>query len=775
MPNLNYNGSDLFTFKVNDGKLDSNIAAVSITVNPVNDPPLLASISNKTINEGQLLEFSVTAADPDTQDKLILSAANLPKGASFNSDTGLIRWTPDYEQAGVYTAVKFKVSDGSLTDSREITITVNDVDITPALTTANYNDSWYNKDFIIYLNAADSQSGVKETFYKINSASECLLSVSGQPLISKEGNNNTLEYWSIDKAGNEEIHHILSGIKLDKTPPAITITAPEQEAVFEQCPITVSGTIEDTLSGVENVALTIGETTQNALIKTNTFTADVDIKPGANNIEITAQDKALNQSRDSAIAFLGWMLHLKIPYYETTDYYTGAACSQMVLNYIRSGVTDQKTGKLSLELAQKDIYHYGHPFNYAQNSGLEEMDPNAIDYTLGHFDPYDSEDPSGHGNEYKGYNFGIKSFSADKFTEYLRDIIHWIAYPVKAGYWWIEGDITNWPNVPAIVPAQGKYNHWIVVNGASANENPMPKPYTNPWLTPESVSVYGLWLTDPLSEGIGRDLYAASTELQNTYFSPVESLDQYNGKYIQIAEPPKTPSRSDIELIKPKTNTETDKIVEIASELNQNIAQNLSSSEQRIENLKKHIYDNALTVDLKQDSLSNHTLSKNKEELLSSIFNKDIMPLELDWRDIIDPYLLRDESFRKAFDHAYARDFIKVRRLDQKNSFYYLIPFDKYQKGQFLTYAAIIIDAQTGAFKQASWTEEPTKFIPINEQTAIEILLSKYPLLLNADLTAELVWQPDSLSPSPFYPYWRISVSNQTYFITQDGKVEGAF
>ncbi|MGH9939844.1 MAG: Ig-like domain-containing protein, partial [Blastocatellia bacterium] len=41
-PNLNFAGSDRFTFKANDGDKDSNIATVTITVRPVNDPPSLA-------------------------------------------------------------------------------------------------------------------------------------------------------------------------------------------------------------------------------------------------------------------------------------------------------------------------------------------------------------------------------------------------------------------------------------------------------------------------------------------------------------------------------------------------------------------------------------------------------------------------------------------------------------------------------------------------------------------------------------------------------------
>ena len=39
-PSANYNGSDSFTFKVNDGTVDSATATVSITVNAVNDVPI---------------------------------------------------------------------------------------------------------------------------------------------------------------------------------------------------------------------------------------------------------------------------------------------------------------------------------------------------------------------------------------------------------------------------------------------------------------------------------------------------------------------------------------------------------------------------------------------------------------------------------------------------------------------------------------------------------------------------------------------------------------
>ena len=43
----NYNGADSFTFKVNDGTVDSATATVSITVNAVNDVPV-ANAQSKT-------------------------------------------------------------------------------------------------------------------------------------------------------------------------------------------------------------------------------------------------------------------------------------------------------------------------------------------------------------------------------------------------------------------------------------------------------------------------------------------------------------------------------------------------------------------------------------------------------------------------------------------------------------------------------------------------------------------------------------------------------
>jgi VCBS repeat-containing protein len=43
-PDADYNGTDSFTYKANDGTVDSNVATVTITVTPVNEPPIAVAV-----------------------------------------------------------------------------------------------------------------------------------------------------------------------------------------------------------------------------------------------------------------------------------------------------------------------------------------------------------------------------------------------------------------------------------------------------------------------------------------------------------------------------------------------------------------------------------------------------------------------------------------------------------------------------------------------------------------------------------------------------------
>lgn len=96
-----------------------------------NSPPVLNPIGDKSVDENQLLQFTVSATDVDAGDTLTYTADNLPAGASFVGQT--FSWTPTYDQAGTYN-VTFNVSDGTDKDSETITITVNNVNRAPVIT-----------------------------------------------------------------------------------------------------------------------------------------------------------------------------------------------------------------------------------------------------------------------------------------------------------------------------------------------------------------------------------------------------------------------------------------------------------------------------------------------------------------------------------------------------------------------------------------------------------------------------------------------------------------
>ena len=121
------------------------------TVQPTNTAPILAVIGNQTVDEGQLLEFTVSASDPDTGDTLTIQLGNAPTGATLidNADgTATFSWTPGFTQAGNFPDVLITVTDNGVpikADTETFTITVGDVvNSAPTITSsssANVNES----------------------------------------------------------------------------------------------------------------------------------------------------------------------------------------------------------------------------------------------------------------------------------------------------------------------------------------------------------------------------------------------------------------------------------------------------------------------------------------------------------------------------------------------------------------------------------------------------------------------------------------------------------
>ena len=130
-------GTVTVNFAVSDGSL-SDTEAVGITVTAVNRAPVLTPIGSKTIGAGSPLTFTVSATDPDGN-SLTYTAANLPANATFNPANRTFAWTPTSAQVGTVT-VTFAVSDGSLSDTEPVGITVTEASIT--VISPNGGESW---------------------------------------------------------------------------------------------------------------------------------------------------------------------------------------------------------------------------------------------------------------------------------------------------------------------------------------------------------------------------------------------------------------------------------------------------------------------------------------------------------------------------------------------------------------------------------------------------------------------------------------------------------
>jgi VCBS repeat-containing protein/predicted outer membrane repeat protein len=111
---------------------------IQITVNDVNEAPVLAAIGNKSGNELTLITFTATATDPDIPANTLIFSLDVgaPTGASINPTTGVFTWTPTEAQGpGVYP-VTVRVTDNgtpAMSDFETIQITANEVNLPPVL------------------------------------------------------------------------------------------------------------------------------------------------------------------------------------------------------------------------------------------------------------------------------------------------------------------------------------------------------------------------------------------------------------------------------------------------------------------------------------------------------------------------------------------------------------------------------------------------------------------------------------------------------------------
>ncbi|UCE49942.1 MAG: tandem-95 repeat protein [Phycisphaerales bacterium] len=136
IPGTNFHGLDSFTFKVNDGKVDSKPATITITVEPVNDQPKANDDTLKALEDAPVATIDVLANDTDPDDeKLVVVNATQGENGSVNigADSTLV-YTPGRNFSGT-DIFKYTLSDGKGgTDTATVSVTVEPVNDAPSIT-----------------------------------------------------------------------------------------------------------------------------------------------------------------------------------------------------------------------------------------------------------------------------------------------------------------------------------------------------------------------------------------------------------------------------------------------------------------------------------------------------------------------------------------------------------------------------------------------------------------------------------------------------------------
>ena len=145
VPDTNYYGSDSFTYRAFDGIVVSNIATVTITINPINDPPV-ANDDDYSVNEDTTLTVSapgVLSNDTDVENNPLTAVliTGVSHGTLSLNSNGGFQYTPDGNYYGTDTFTYQAYDGNSYSNTATVTITIIGVNDPPVA-----NNDYYTTD-----------------------------------------------------------------------------------------------------------------------------------------------------------------------------------------------------------------------------------------------------------------------------------------------------------------------------------------------------------------------------------------------------------------------------------------------------------------------------------------------------------------------------------------------------------------------------------------------------------------------------------------------------
>ncbi len=391
----------------------------------------------------------------------------------------------------------------------------------------------------------------------------------------------------------------------------------------------------------------------------------------------------------------------------------GPAVAQMTLNYMYWDTDEDPTPPMTFD-DQGALYTYG--INHNATPGLDYLDLVGMWHTIQDYRPLPY-------SQY-GYNFS-KRHDTDS-SQIIKQIAQWIAYEIGTYGGHEEGHPLH---VPGVIAAYGDYSNWMAVRGIHTSEDAYPLP-------PE-LDVYGFWVNDPFPAslgGIGENSYKTIAEFLATYYLPLTTGDAYDGEYVAICEPP--------------DDYRDKRIIYVPSPVR--------------------------FTDEAKDVIDAVRQAESPPADLVAAANAWIVQAAID--GVSDQLIPYDDAFARRFAGTVPGTPMLV--LNETGADYYAVPFDV-PVGQASvlvtnggTAVVVLVDADDGAFKEASWVRTPVEYLPVSKDEALKIareMLEK--LGIDPAYLEKAVVELVHIESTPYYPHWRITGKDFGLLIAQNGNV----
>ena len=184
-PSANYNGSDSFTFKVNDGTEDSNTATVDINIADVNDVP---TVSGQAVSTNEDTGLAITlAAGSDIDGTIASYSVGTASNGVITGTAPNLTYTPTANFNGS-DSFTFTVTDndGGTSAAATVSITVNDVNDDPVATAQSVST---NEDNALSITLAGTDVDGSIASYSVGTASNGVITGTAPNLTYTPSNN----------------------------------------------------------------------------------------------------------------------------------------------------------------------------------------------------------------------------------------------------------------------------------------------------------------------------------------------------------------------------------------------------------------------------------------------------------------------------------------------------------------------------------------------------------------------------------------------------------